>query len=56
MSLFKRCDCKRPCKHPWWYRFYFRTREYSRSTRTANRSIADQIATKSKAEVLVCCV
>ena len=52
MNLFKRCNCTRPCKHPWWYRFYFRTREYSHSTRTANRTLADQIATTRKAEVL----
>jgi hypothetical protein len=46
MTLYKRCDCRRPatCDHPWWYKFKFSKRQYRASTRTANRSLAGKIS------------
>src|ERR1051325_10779725 len=57
MKLYRRCSCQqdgcgRTCPHPWWFRFEHDGRTYRSTTRTGNRRLADQIATKRKTEVL----
>jgi integrase len=54
MKLLKRCGCDNPdqCRHPWWYRFWLRGREFRASTRTRNTQAADRIATRRKAALL----
>src|SRR5262249_47025511 len=49
MNLFKRCDCEKPvkCRHPFWYEFRLRRQHHRRSTHTANRGLARQIAEKA---------
>src|SRR5258708_211755 len=57
MTLYRRCQCDasgggHACRHPWWFRFEHDGHEYRATTHTANRSLADQIATKRKTAVL----
>lgn len=54
MNLFKRCACADPsrCRHAYWFEFRLRHRHYRRSTRTANRQLADKIAVKHHAATL----
>ena len=52
MTLYKRCRCSESCTHSWWYRFECNGREFRASTRTANRTLADQIGARQKVEVL----
>ena len=50
MNLYKRCGCKGTCRHTWWYRFRFKGRERKRSTHTANKALASQVAAKCRAD------
>jgi integrase len=54
MNVFKRCKCADPsrCRHPLWYAFKFRGQLYRRTTRTANRQLAERIGTKHRAAIL----
>lgn len=56
MKLIRRCDCARDgiekCSHSWYVRFQHDGREHLWSTHTANRTVADRVATKRKADVL----
>ena len=52
MNLYKRCGCQGTCKHPWWYRFRFKGREFRGSTHTANQTLANQVAAKRRVDLL----
>jgi integrase len=54
MKVYKRCSCPDPlsCRHPLSYAFKFHGQLYRRTTRTANRQLAERIATKHRAAVL----
>ena len=54
MKLFKRCRCPTSsrCLHPYWFRFFLDGREYRRSTRTGNRTLAERIASKRRIEAV----
>ena len=54
MKVYKRCACPDPlgCRHRYWYAFKFRSQLYRRTTHTANRQLAERIATKHRAAVL----
>src|SRR5215831_4096451 len=56
MNLYKRCECsdeqKARCQHPYSYAFKFQGDLVRRSTRTANRQLADRIATKRRSAIL----
>lgn len=51
-QLLKRCACTETCRHPFWYRFEHGGRSYRRSTRTANRQLANRIAERRHNAVL----
>lgn len=52
MHLFKRCDCRSACQHPFWYKFQFNRRRYCASTRTATKALAERIAKRQRERVV----
>jgi len=51
--LYKRCNCpEHKCKHPWHYEFRHEGRQYRKSTRTANRVLAERIESRRHTKVL----
>jgi len=52
MQLKRRCDCAVPCDHPWWYKFKHNGQEYRASTKTANKKLAERIATRVRNNVI----
>ena len=54
MNLYKRCRCDddTKCRHPYWFLFRLERERYRESTHTANRQLADRIASKRRLEIL----
>jgi hypothetical protein len=54
MSLFKRCKCPDAtrCRHPYHYHFKLHRRRHFGTTKTANRQLAERIATTRRAAAL----
>src|SRR5207249_801173 len=54
MRLYKRCACanRKACRHPFWYAFKLHHHKHRGSTRTANRKLAERIASRQRNDVL----
>lgn len=54
MRLFKRCDCldRTKCRHSFHYHFKLYRRRFHGTTKTANRQLAERIATKRRTVAL----
>src|SRR5262245_49516803 len=52
--IFKRCKGHDPtkCRHPFWYVFELRGKRYRKSTRTADRRIAERIEGRRRGAIL----
>lgn len=52
--LYKRCGCpdETKCRHPFWYQFKLHHHSYRRSTKTANRQLAERAEERRRVAVL----